>query len=149
MAAEAKQKVDWRKEPPGNAFEMSGPEESYEPTMWPASDNYNRDRLRMASAMDCDYIEVRMETFWMVWAPVEAEERFRLEYRCTCENEDHLPCKTVEECTTAEPVTDLWDFWDEAGWFCPWKRCPASTPGAVKFRCGHFRPPSQNPGGGE
>ena len=70
------------------------------------------------------------------------DARFRLEYRCTCETKDHLPCKTVEECKTAEPVNDLWDFWDEDGWFCPWKRCPASAPGAVKFRCGYIRSPS-------
>ncbi len=87
----------------------------------------------MAKALDVHYIEVRMETFWMVWAPEEAEKRWRLEYCCTCRS-DCRPCETVEECTTSRPATKLPDFWDEDGYLCPWQRCEASTPGAVKFR---------------
>lgn len=136
MATEqVKAPVDWRKEPPGYAFEMTQAD-GIEPTIFVASDDYNRDRARMANAMDLDYIEVRMETVYYCWAAEEAEEQFRLEHRCTCEHADGLPCKTVAECSTAEPAESLSDFWDEDGRYCPWSECKASDPGAVKFRRG-------------
>lgn len=110
--------VDWRKEPRACNFEMLASPEDFEPTLWPASDNYNADRARMAVALGCDYIEVRMETYWMVWAPEEAEARWREDYGIT------------------KPAKSLEDFWDERGFYCPWKRCDRKTPGAVKFREG-------------
>lgn len=109
--------VDWRKEPRSRDHFMVAEEEHWEPTLWPATNNYNRDRAQMASALGCEYIEVRMETYWMVWAPEEAERQWR-------EDWDRGPAESLE------------DFWDESGAYCPWERSKASTPGAVKFRRG-------------
>lgn len=145
-------KIDWRKEPTPGHFEMTQ-DGDFEPTIFPASDSYNRDRASMAAALDCEYIEVRMETYWMVWAPEEAEARWRQD-RCECEDGPHYPGRLFssetgeeiapEECATTKPAEDIWDFWDEGGYYCPWSRCKASTPGAVKFRRGEIRPPEKH-----
>lgn len=139
---------DWRKEPPTYAFEMSGPDEAYDATQWPATADYNRDRLRMARALDVEYIEVGMKTIWLVWAPEEAEARWRQDH-CECEDGPHYPGLLLnsetgepippEACATTSPAASLESFWDEDGYYCPWTECKPSTPGAVKFRRGFIR----------
>jgi hypothetical protein len=133
--------VDWRKEPPPDSFEMVQ-DDGMEPTIFPASAGYNRDKAAMASALDCEYIEVRMETYWMQWAAVDAEEEWRRE-RCECENPvggtDEWCCEPITECPTSKPAESVWDFWDERGTYCPWIRCKSSTPGGIKFRRGEIR----------
>jgi hypothetical protein len=130
--------IDWRKEPPGSAFEMSQ-EGDYEPTIFLASDSYNRDRRLMANQMDLEYVEVRMETVWYRWRAVDAEEEWRRE-RCECEHpvggDDNWCCDPITECRTTEPAESVWDFWDEFGTYCPWESCKRTDEGAVKFRKG-------------
>lgn len=138
--------VDWRKEPPSWAFDMCAENDAaFEPTMWPATDNYNRDRKRMVAALGCDYIEVRMQTVWRVWDPETSEAEWRQD-NCECEDGPHYTGPLIktstgeavppEECATTKPAKALDDFWDEQGIYCPWHSCKPSTPGAVKFRLG-------------
>lgn len=142
--------VDWRKEPPGYAFDMCAENDAAsDPTMWPASEDYNHDRLKMARALGCDYIEVRMSTEWRVWDPETSEAEWRQD-NCECEDGPHYPAALIktetgeaippEKCATTKAATCLDDFWDEQGIYCPWHHCKASLPGAVKFRLGRAAP---------
>lgn len=84
----------------------------------------------MARELEIGLIEVRMKTVWMRWAAVEAEEEWRRDY-CGCENG---PCDDLSKCETTKPAEDLYDFWDEDGYYCPWAHCKPTDEGAVKFR---------------
>lgn len=126
--------VDWRKEPPAWAYEMCAENDAaFDATMWPATSDYNQDRVRMAKALDCHYIEVRMQTEWRVWDPEEAEARWRSE-NCLC-HPQHSPAE-IARCGSTGPAKSLGYFWHEDGRYCPWRPCKPSTPGAVKFRIG-------------
>lgn len=140
------EQIDWRKEPPRGAYELCQEDDGAgDPTMWPASDNYNRDRKRMAAALGCDYIDVRMKTVWRVWDAETSEAEWR-EDNCECEDGPHYTGPLIkastgepippEACATTKPAESLNDFWDEGGRYCPWHQCKPDTPGAVKFRMG-------------
>lgn len=122
-------KRDWRKEPAPAEHYMTQPMHEAEPTIFPASESYGKDRAWMACALDCEFTEVRMETYWMVWDAEEAEAEWRRE-RCECEHpaggDDNWCCEPITECKTTKPAEEIWD----------WVQCKPSTPGAVKFRRG-------------
>jgi hypothetical protein len=147
MATATKPEIDWRKEPrPGDRY-MTQPDYQWEPTIWPATESYAKDKASMASALDCNFTEVRMETYCMAYDPETAEAEWRQD-RCECEDGPHwtAPSYNVggevtappQECATTKPAEDLTDFWDEDGQFCPWVRVSASHPDAVKFRRGRI-----------
>lgn len=138
---------DWRKEPlPGEHY-MTQPDYDWEPTIFPASESYAKDKARMRGALDCEFIEVRMETYWVVWEPETVEAEWRSD-NCQCEDGPHWTApsynaagevtKPPEECATTRPATSASDFWDEDGAYCPWRRCDSKAPGAVKFRRGRI-----------
>jgi hypothetical protein len=140
MAEATKTKRDWRREPGPSEYEMTQSAYEGEPTIFPAGESYGKDRARMASALDCEFTEVRMETYWMVWDAVTAEAEWRRE-RCTCEHpaggDENWCCEPITDCKTTKPAEEVWDFWDESGIHCPWYRCdPKQQPKAVKFRRG-------------
>lgn len=147
-------KRDWRKEPSPGHFEMTQPDYEAEPTILPATENYGKDKASMWRALECNFTEVRMETYWMVWDPETAEAEWRQEH-CECQdgphwtapsyNADGQVTKPPEECATTKPAESVWDFWDEDGYYCPWSRCKSTTPGAVKFRRGFIAQPQETP----
>lgn len=132
----------WRDAPrPGDKYMHQG-DESVE-SIIPASGSYNKDKARLAALMDEDYSVIRVETYWMQWAPEEAEAEWRTD-NCECEDEDapHYTSRLYnqagevtqepQECATTKPAEEVWDFWEDG--YCPWQRCGRNTKDAVKFR---------------
>lgn len=129
--AEATILEGWRESPPPSAYEMV--DADLHPSIFVAGDR-NHDRMTMAAALDCLYTEVRMTTFYAVWDPEAAERAWR-EWNCSCFVPGHTGDE-LEYCETTNPAERLDDFWTEDGHYCPWRRVPKGTPGAVAFREG-------------
>lgn len=146
-------KHDWRKAPRPYDHYMTQPDYEWEPTIFPASESYGKDKAAMRSALDCDFTEVRMVTEYKAWDPETAEAEWRQD-RCECEDGPHWTApsynaageitKPPEECATTKPAEALDDFWDEGGSYCPWVSVKSTHPDAVKFRCGHIAQPKDH-----
>lgn len=124
---------NWRIDPPRPSHhDMVANEWDGEPSIFQATESYTRDKMVMGNALGIDYAQVRMETVYLVWAPLDAEADWR-EDRCECE-EPHYRENDFEGCETTKPAEQLEDFWDEGGSYCPWVPVKRSVSGAVKFR---------------